>query len=438
MKVDLPRRVRTSTLVQNAGWMFGGYGVRTVIQGLYFVLIARGLGAQQYGAFVAITALVAIAAPFAGFGAANLLVKNVSRNRSVLAAYWGNGLILICASGVAFLVIVVGFARFFLPGSVAVASVLFVGISDLVLLPLVDLAAAAFQAIEMMNRSAQLQVLISGSRLVGIFVLLLIRPHPSAVEWTQIYVLATAATAVFALAALGKQAGAPRHALRRIGSEFIEGIYFSAGLSAQSIYNNIDKTMLSRMVSLDAAGVYAAAYRFIDVAFAPVQSLLSASYPRFFRHGADGIQASRSYGLRLTRPSVIYSLVAAVAMLMGAPILPMILGSQFARTAEVLRWLALLPLLKTLHYFMANALTGAGHQGTRTSMQAVVAVFNVLVNLWIIPAYGWRGAAGSSLASDGLLAALMYSAISFKCRRGHHRNYSFGAAGVAPQRTLES
>ena len=41
MKVDLPRRVRTSTLVQNAGWMFGGYGVRIVIQGLYFVLIAR-------------------------------------------------------------------------------------------------------------------------------------------------------------------------------------------------------------------------------------------------------------------------------------------------------------------------------------------------------------------------------------------------------------
>jgi hypothetical protein len=28
----------------------------------------------------------------------------------------------------------------------------------------------------------------------------------------------------------------------------------------------------------------------------------------------------------------------------------------------------------------------------------------VLVNFWLIPAYSWRGAAWSSIASDGLLA----------------------------------
>jgi O-antigen/teichoic acid export membrane protein len=33
-----------------------------------------------------------------------------------------------------------------------------------------------------------------------------------------------------------------------------------------------------------------------------------------------------------------------------------------------------------------------------------VAIFNVLINLWLIPAYSWRGAAWSSIASDGLLA----------------------------------
>jgi len=48
-------------------------------------------------------------------------------------------------------------------------------------------------------------------------------------------------------------------------------------------------------------------------------------------------------------------------------------------------------------------LTGAGHQGLRTSIQTAIAVFNILINLWIIPLYGWRGAAWSSLASDGLL-----------------------------------
>ena len=36
------------------------------------------------------------------------------------------------------------------------------------------------------------------------------------------------------------------------------------------------------------------------------------------------------------------------------------------------------------------------------------AVFNILLNLWLIPAYSWRGAAWSSLASDGMLALSLW------------------------------
>jgi O-antigen/teichoic acid export membrane protein len=39
----------------------------------------------------------------------------------------------------------------------------------------------------------------------------------------------------------------------------------------------------------------------------------------------------------------------------------------------------------------------------RTSIQAGVAVFNVAINFWLIPAYSWRGAAWASIASDSLL-----------------------------------
>ena len=175
--------------------------------------------------------------------------------------------------------------------------------------------------------------------------------------------------------------------------------------------------MLARMVTLDAAGIYAAAYRIIDVAFSPVRSMLFATFPRFFHHGSKGIEASSTYGQRLIRPAAFYSLAAAAAMLLGAPLLPHVLGPQFARTAEALRWLSLLPLLKSFHYFTADALTGAGFQGLRTLVQMSVAAFNVILNLWVIPAWGWRGAAWSSLASDSLLAVLMWTAVHFKCRQ---------------------
>jgi hypothetical protein len=50
-------------------------------------------------------------------------------------------------------------------------------------------------------------------------------------------------------------------------------------------------------------------------------------------------------------------------------------------------------------------------------VQAAVAVFNVLINLWLIPAYSWRGAAWSSIASDGVLLISVATAVCILSRR---------------------
>jgi O-antigen/teichoic acid export membrane protein len=163
-------------------------------------------------------------------------------------------------------------------------------------------------------------------------------------------------------------------------------------------------------------GIYAAAYRLIDVAFIPVRSLMAAAYPGFFRSGKVGIAGSMAYGRRLMKKPVAYSIGIAAAMLLLAPLVPHILGNQYARTSEALRWLALLPLLKSIHYFGADSLTCAGYQWLRTLVQMAIAAFNVLINLWIIPAYSWRGAAWSSLASDGMLAVTLWSCALFIAR----------------------
>jgi O-antigen/teichoic acid export membrane protein len=66
-----------------------------------------------------------------------------------------------------------------------------------------------------------------------------------------------------------------------------------------------------------------------------------------------------------------------------------------------------------MHYFLADSLTGAGYQRIRTIAQIGVALFNVGLNLWLIPAYSWRGAAWASLASDAALVLAMYAAVMF-------------------------
>jgi O-antigen/teichoic acid export membrane protein len=108
--------------------------------------------------------------------------------------------------------------------------------------------------------------------------------------------------------------------------------------------------------------------------------------------------------------TIAYPLFAFVALLAGASFVPFILGRGYSEVTEALRWLSLLPLLKTLHYFVADSLTGAGFQRLRTIIQVGIAAFNFTINLWLIPSFGWRGAAWASIASDGLLAAGLWCA----------------------------
>jgi len=242
-------------------------------------------------------------------------------------------------------------------------------------------------------------------------IVFLVWHRASAMTWGWFYLGSTLVSCVIAVSITNWKLGAPRLELSRIPAELREGFYFSAGLSAQTVYNDIDKTMLASLSTLDATGIYAAAYRVIDVAFTPVRSVLYAAYSNFFRSGQQGIEASYAYAKKLMPRMIGYSVVAFAGLFLLAPLFPLIIGKDFARTVEALRWLALLPLLKTIHYFLSDALTGAGYQGLRSGAQVFVAVLNVGLNFWLIPAYSWRGAAWSSLACDGLLAVVMYGVL---------------------------
>jgi O-antigen/teichoic acid export membrane protein len=407
---------RSTRLGQNAMWALGGYGLRLVIQAAYFIIIARCLGAGNYGAFIAVAALISAISPFVGLGSGNLMVKNVARDKTLFQAYWGNGLLMTACTGLLLMGFVIGLCRVVLPQSIPLIVVVLVGISDLIFVRVLDLAAWAFQSREMLSHNAQLNVLISLTRLVGIAGLALAASRSTVVAWSSVYLAGSVLAALIAVCWITFKFGWPRLALHSIRSESLEGLYFSISLAAQTIYNDIDKVMVARLGSLESAGIYAVAYRLIEVAFLPIRALLNAAYVEFFRRGAAGLQESVRYSRQLLLKSLAYPVFVFGMLLIAAPIVPHILGRGFGEATAALRWLSLLPLLKTLHYFVSDALTGAGYQRLRTFFQVGVAVFNALINLWVIPAHGWRGAAWSSLASDTLLALALWIVTFRLCR----------------------
>jgi O-antigen/teichoic acid export membrane protein len=405
--MNIPR----SSLARNTVWMILGQGLRLVIQALYFIQIARSLGVRNYGAFIGVVALVGIVYPFGSLGSGNLLVKNVARDRSLFPVYWGRSLTITLTFGLALIALVLALSRFALPAEIPLMLVAMVAVSDVIGLNLITQASQAFQAFERLKWTAAIYVMMSAGRLLGALVVVAINPHPSAFQWGYIYLGCTATVTVIALLLVHILLGAPRLHWGYIRQELREGFYFSAGQTSQTIYNDIDKTMLARLGTLSAAGVYGAAYRLIDVSFVPVSAALWSAYPNFFRAGTRGISGSCAYAKPLMLRAVAYSGAVFIFLLVSSGIVPLILGPEYEATAAALRWLAILPVLKALHYFFSDTLTSSGYQGVRTAIQATVAFLNVLLNLWVIPIYSWRGAAWSSIACDAALLFCVSSAV---------------------------
>jgi O-antigen/teichoic acid export membrane protein len=412
------RRPADTALAKSTLLVALGQVLRVGIQAVYFVLIARALGSRDYGAYVGVLAVVAIAAPFASLGSGNLLIKHVARTPQTFARHWGKALATTVLTGTILLSIVTIAARVWLPASIPLGLVLAVGVADLLFVRLVDVSAQAYQAHQRFSRTALLQLLLSPLRLLAAISLIAVTPVPTALEWGMVYLVSALVGAGVAVLLVSRELGWPEFHVRDLGSELREGAFFSAILSAQSSTNDIDKAMLARLATLDATGVYAAAYRLADLAFLPVGSLLVATYDRFFQHGEQGVRATARYARRFLSLGVCYGLLAAAALYLFAPALPAILGDEYRQAVAAVRWLAVLPLLKAIHYFGADALTGAGYQGVRAMLLVSIAVVNVLLNVWLIPLYSWRGAAVSTVVSDGLLGVAIWTTVWYLGRHG--------------------
>lgn len=408
----------TTRLGSNATILLVGQVGRIALQGSYFVLLARGLGASSFGAAAAVLALVSMLLPFSGLGSVLLLMRNVSQRHDAAAVQWANTVALVVMSGSVLTGALVLVSPWVAPIGVPLAVIAAIAMGDLVLAQVVEAARSVFHAKERMIRSAYFPVLLQASRLTALL-MVMAGPWDLTLEsWALSYVGAsipvTTILAVVTLRHIGRSA--PH--LGEYTREFKTGLLFMVGMSTTTVYNDADKALLARLSTLHAAGVYSAAYRIVDVAYAPVRSLLGAALPSMWRAGSNGLlPVLEVVRRRLLRPVAWYCVGATGLMFAGASYLPLVLGEQYAESVPALRALSFLLLIKGCHYIAGDTLTCGGHQRARTATQIAVATSNVLLCLWLIPRFSWQGAVAASLASDGLLAVVLVCVLRAGVRR---------------------
>ncbi len=389
-------------------WMMGSHGLKLLLQAVYFIVVARKLGAAEYGTFIAASAVAEVVSPFSTLGIGNLMVKNVARDRNLFSLYWGNALVTNLIAGTGLILALMAVAPLFLPSSISPLLLGLAAVNSLIFSRILDLARMAYQSVSRFDRTAQMNLLPHMLRAGAALLMVSLFPDPNALDWMTVGLLCLGSAAIASLLIIHREIGPAKPNLPKLYPELKQGSYFAVGLSAQSIYNDIDKTMLASLASVEATGLYAAAYRLIEVAFVPMRSLLDASYTRFFKAGKTGVKGTWLVARKLLPMMGGYGLVAALGLYFCAPVVPWVLGPEYQMAVPALQWLAPIVLLKGLHYIAADTLTGADLQGYRSLTQIGVAALNIVLNLWLIPRYGWQGAVIASLASDGLLMVVLW------------------------------
>jgi O-antigen/teichoic acid export membrane protein len=404
---SLPRKVFVA---------LGGNMAAVVLQAVQFILLARILGAAEYGAFASVNALVSIVVPLAGLGYGNVMLMTVSRDRNAAPTQLGNSLAITAALGLVLVLAIVLAVQVVYGSKSNPALAMVIGLSELVLVRTCLVTGQFFQSIDKIKRLSLINVSISMCRVLAISGLLF-SDAPQAINWAMISASLLLLLTLVHVPAAVREAGGLSLSLADMRRQWKDATYFALGTSAKAAYTDLDKVILGRTAPSAELGIYTTAYRLVVMAFIPVRSLLDVTASRFFKSGEAGVQHSFALSKKLIRFSVPYGIVVGVGLYVCSPLVPWILGPSYGNTADVLRWLAPLPAIQAVHYVLSDALTGAGYQRVRTLIQFLVLAVYAALGLWLIPSYGWHGAALVCIFSESLLAVLVVMAVVMLLRK---------------------
>jgi O-antigen/teichoic acid export membrane protein/glycosyltransferase involved in cell wall biosynthesis len=385
-----------------------GYGLRIV----YFIVIARLLGVLQYGIVVGAFALVNLVGQYSRLGMGTVLMRYVAPDHKRFAVYWGNLLVVTIGMGSLLIVLLrVVAPRVLDPASAAVIVLMAVGSC---LCEQVTIGATqAFQAFEHMQIAAVFNQLTSMLRTFAAIGMLVALHHATASQWAMALMVSSATAAILALIAVTIWLGWPQFTPHLTLTHGKEGLEYAFASSTTSAYDDLDKTMLSHYGMTAANGIYGIAYRIIEMGTVPILALELATAPRLFRLASSGVNNAVILGRRLLKHGLLASTFAAVCMFVFAPVIPLLAGKGFSESISALRWLCLIPVFRSVHKITGSVLTSIGLQRYRTLTQLTVVFLNFGLNLWLIPTYGWRGAAWASLATDGALGIMNWSVLEW-------------------------
>ncbi|HWI83120.1 flippase [Ramlibacter sp.] len=416
LRKRMERRPALASILDNIGWLAVDRVLRMGVGLLVGVWLARYLGPAQYGQFNYALACLVLAAPLAGLGLNSIVVRDLVREPAAGRSILGTAFVLQFAAGAVAALLVAASVAALRPGDDP--TIAMVGVLSLTLVfRSTDVVKYWFDS----RVESRYAVWVESAAFLAMAAVkvAMILSHAGLMAFVWVTLAEAAACAAGLLAIYAARGGRPLQwqpgveRARRLMQH--SWPLMLSGLSV-AVYMGIDQVMLGQMLGPREVGIYGAATRLSEVWYFIPMVVVASFFPAITKAKETGESAYLGQLQTLYDMLTMMSLVIAVAITVAAPLLVSVLfGPEFAAAAGVLQihvWTGVFAALGVASscWYVNENLQQLAFQRTLWG-----ALFNVVGNFYLIPAYGAAGAAVATLLSQAI-AAYLFDAVGARTR----------------------
>ncbi|MCK5146608.1 flippase [bacterium] len=378
---------------------------------VFYFLMARYLGDIGIGKYSFTVGLISILFIISGFGLDNLIVREVSINKNKASQYLSNAVTI--KTGLSLVAILLLFIFLPLLGKSA-------DVNKLVLLFCLTLffenittsIEAIFNAFERLHFIAIMEV---SYNILKVILALFIKFYGGQLEILIIcLVLISGIKCLFTQYILKRYFFKWHYIFKftRLKTLLLKSYPFALMGAISIIYLRIDLVMLSTLIGDSITGQYAVAFNFITLFMALSYGFSRSFYPilsRLYHESRQAFFAAGEKGLNYLFAAALP--IAIIITILAPKIIMFIFGSQFADSA-----IAVQVLIWTIPFLFMNApllrmLYSANHQNDALKIAIIGTIFNITMNILLIPRISFLGASISTVLSELLTFLLYYNKV---------------------------
>lgn len=362
-------------------------------------LIARYLGLKAFGDYAFIMAVTIFIKPLAEFGAESIICRDIAKNKSNATEYVNSAFIIRALISGLIMVLVYFFSGLFISDPAFKQAVLISSVTE-VMISFSTIFFAVIRAYEKMEYelvcnffhklifiAAVISVVLFDFGFLSLFYARFL---------ASLIFLWLAAFFVFKYLVVFKK-GFDWKVVGFIFKEAFPMAVFTLLVTASS---KVDIFFLKYFKGSADVALFDAPNRLItQLQFIPF-SITISMFPFFARMSEDADKSMQAHYEKAVKFLYIFSIFPAIIMFLGSEsIINLLFGEKFVPAVISLQILAWTFILFTLNHFLHHILIILGKQRVITISMGACFIFNVLLDILLIPRYGYIGASIATLAS---------------------------------------